>query len=65
MEVKDVEGRVAAIREVAADWEAAHSWEDQLWLDVLRAIADGAPNPKELARAAVATASIPFARYCA
>lgn len=47
------------------DDELAHSMEDALWEDVLRAIADGAPNAAELAKAALATKELDFARWCA
>lgn len=65
MDIADIEGRIEAIKKMAADWEAAHSWEDQLYRDVLEAIANGASDPRELAKAALASQAIPFARYCA
>jgi hypothetical protein len=48
-----------------ADHEGCHAMEDDIWRDVLRAIADGAPNPAELARAALETNGIEFERWCA
>ena len=65
MTVQDVEDQVANIRAVAGDDEAAHSWEDQLRQSVLEAIANGADNPADLARAALKTSDIEFARWCA
>lgn len=44
------------------DDEHAHNLEDALYLDVLRAIADGAPNAAELARDALRTQEINFSR---
>lgn len=63
--VEDVRARVEAIRGAGAGGEdaAAHIKEDELQVDVLRAIADGAPNPAELARAALATTELDFDRW--
>lgn len=47
------------------DDEVAHSCEDAIHQAVLRAIADGAPNAKELAEAALKTLRFTFARWCA
>jgi hypothetical protein len=63
--VAEVKARVAEIRALAGDDESAHSSEDALWAEVLQAIADGAPNAKELAKAALKTSEIDFARWCA
>ena len=41
----------------------AHAAEDALHQDVLAAIAAGAPNPAELAAAALATTEIKFSRW--
>lgn len=65
MNVEDVRARVEMIRALAYDGEAAHSDEDALREDVLRAIADGADDPAALAAAALITSEIRFARWCA
>ena len=67
MTVADVLKRVEIIRLKAKeiDDEAAHGREDDLHHDVLRAIADGAHNPKLLARAALKTLDLKFSRHCA
>lgn len=59
------ERRVAEIAAVSGDSEHAHSLEDTLYRDVLRAIAEGQPDPRGLAQAALACDSIRFARYYA
>jgi hypothetical protein len=63
----------ARVREVARgraggmgiDPEEAHGLEDALWSDVLRAIAEGAENPRELAAEALTTEDIAFPRWYA
>lgn len=63
--VEQIQERVKQIGEVG-DWddEAGHGAEDDLWRDTLRAIAEGAANPAELAMAALATQELDFARWC-
>lgn len=55
--VAEIEARVAEVRTLTSglghDVESAHSSGDQIWADVLEAIAAGAPNAAELARAAL------------
>ena len=64
--VADVDAAVEKIRAMAGDAEVAHGAEDGLWSDVLRAIADGtAEDPQAMARAALETVNIDFARWCA
>lgn len=67
MTVEEVQQRVAEIHEMAEneDYEMAHSYEDDLYRDVLEAIAGGATNDFELARAALVTADIEFSHWCA
>ncbi len=65
MKVEDVEQRVKEIDEIADLVESAHLAEDVLHRDVLRAIAEGAANPVELARAALATEHLGLDRYYA
>jgi len=61
----EVEARVERIRAMAGDDEAAHGAEDSLRRDVLLAIAGGARNARALARTALETEEIEFARWCA
>ncbi len=66
MTVQDVIDRVEAIHHFRSDDEAAHSAEDSLHVDVLRAIATGqCDDPKGCAAAALRTLDIGFARWCA
>ena len=62
---EDVVKKVAGIAKIAYDDERAHSAEDGLREDVLKAIAEGAENPAELAAEALKTSEIAFARWCA
>jgi hypothetical protein len=62
----DVRRRVAAIREIAGDDEAAHSAEDRLWSDVLESIAHGdCDDPQACAELALKTKALDFQRWCA
>jgi len=63
--VEDVRVRVERVRAMTGDDEAAHIEEDRLWADVLRAIAAGAADPRVLARTALETEEIDFARWYA
>jgi hypothetical protein len=64
--VADVQRLVEAIRERAGDDERAHSQEDDLHQEVLKQVAEGAPEPWcSLAREALRTKDIDFARWCA
>lgn len=63
--LEEVLGRVEWIRQNADDDETAHIAEDSLHLEVLEAIAAGASNSADLAREALRTADIRFARWCA
>lgn len=65
MTPEQVQAVVDQIRAKADDDEAAHSLEDDLREGVLKAIAAGAENPAELARLALTTSAIEFARWCA
>ena len=66
MTLDDVRKRVDEIRRVSWDDEVAHSREGDLHIDVLRAIADGAAeDPKAMAKLALETCDIDFARWCA
>lgn len=65
MSADDVRQRVEAIKAVMRDDEAAHSMEDELWRDVLKAIAAGATNAAELAAEALKTQELNFSRWYA
>lgn len=66
MTPKEVRDRVDFIRGIAGDDEAAHVTEDELYADVLRAIAAGrCRKAAELAQEALKTQDIEFARWCA
>ena len=65
MKVREVQDRVALIAAMTGDEEAAHSAEDNLHADVLRAIADGARNGRALAREVLKTEDLDFRRWCA
>lgn len=62
MQVIDVEHRIAEIAAQLKDWEEAHRMEDQLYNDVLAAIAAGASNGQALAAAALKSAALEFPR---
>ncbi len=62
----EVIARVTAIRGLKSDDEAAHAAEDNLYRDVLTAIAGGdAEEPAGVARIALGTQRIKFKRHCA
>lgn len=64
--VQEVVERVSEIaREGESDPERAHADEDGLYGDVLLAIAEGAENPVELAKAALAAGNLDFPRWFA
>ena len=65
MTTDQAQERVRQIEAMAGDDEGAHSEEDRLRGAVLRAIADGNPDAAELARIALLTDDIEFARWCA
>lgn len=66
MDTSEIKKRVKEIKGVAWDDERAHSWEDKLWEDVLRAIAnEDVDNPYTLAKEALKTKKIDFSRWCA
>ena len=65
MTLDEASARFERIREMAADYEAAHAEEDKFRHDVLMAIMSGCDNAKMLASIAIATSAIRFPRYCA
>ncbi len=62
VEVKERVDKIAAIKH---DDEESHLAEDALHRDVLKAIAEGCPNPAELAAEALKTVELKFERWCA
>jgi hypothetical protein len=65
MTVQQVKNRVCAIEAVKRDFEVAHSMEDELYIEVLRAIVAGVPDTQELAEAALESQTIDFDRVTA
>jgi hypothetical protein len=65
MTVQQVKNRVSAIEAVKRDFEVAHSMEDELYIEVLRAIVAGVPDIQELAEAALESQAIDFVRVTA
>lgn len=63
--VEWVRDEVESIREEAMDDEGAHYAEDKLRESVLRMIADGSPDARQLAREALLTTDIEFCRWYA
>lgn len=64
MKVGEVEDRVAKIASLQGQKDSeAHGLEDDLFLDVLKAIASGARNPRALAAAAIKSAELDIARW--
>jgi hypothetical protein len=66
VKVEDVQARLADVIASAGDSEVAHSMEDSLHFDVLKAIASGqAEDPVTMAELAIRTQGIEFSRWCA
>jgi hypothetical protein len=65
MTKNEVKQRVKDIKDNADDYESAHSMEDDLYQDVLNAIAEGAEDAVGLAKEALKTTKINFPRHCA
>lgn len=66
MNVDLVKVRVQRIKDAVGDYEIAHGMEDQLFADVLTAIAHGqCEDPKMCAAEALKTLELDFARHCA
>lgn len=65
MNLKEVKKIVNDIKESVVDFEGAHELEDDLYEAVLKEVVSGNPESKEMAREALKTKQIDFARYCA
>ncbi len=63
MDIAEVRSRIRSIKASKGDNEVAHSKQDELYEDVLRAIARGAD--RALAREALKVQKIEFERWCA
>ena len=62
----DVRKEIENIRAMQGDPEGAHSREDDLYLQLLTAIANGkCENPALCAKIAIQTQELDFARWCA
>ncbi|MBM6615623.1 hypothetical protein JTF06_12075 [Desemzia sp. RIT804] len=65
MNEKQVKQVIACIDSIKEDYEAAHYMEDNLYLDVLRHIAEGGENAQSIAKEALKSREIDFNRYTA
>lgn len=65
MNAEGVRRAVEDIRASAGDPEAAHGMQDKLFSEVLRAVANGHPDARELAAAALIAREIEFPRWYA
>ena len=65
MTIEEVRQAVQAVKDKSDDAEVAHGAEDALHQNVLDEIANGNPNAVELAREALKTIDLNFARWCA
>lgn len=65
MTIEQVKELVAMIKALQADDEVAHSYEDALYEAVLKETAKGAENAPQLAKEALKTTKLKFARWCA
>lgn len=68
MNIKDIKYRIGQIEATVDDPEEAHSFEDDLFVSVLKEIANGGNTLDEcrnMARKALETLSIDFPRWCA
>jgi hypothetical protein len=66
MDVNFIKAEIAMIvSEADGDPELAHCLESELYIEVLRAIAQGAPNAQELATEALKAKEIKFPRWFA
>lgn len=66
MTISVVRERLKRISDCAGDDEIAHGEEDQLYADLLQAIADGScDDPQACAAEALKTKNMEFVRWCA
>ena len=62
-----IESALEEIRKAASgDYEAAHGWEDRLFLEFIEHVAESGPEDlAEMARLVLTSGEIEFARHCA
>ena len=66
MDAKYISEKIKVIESIGdSDPEASHSLGDNLYKEVLEAIANGAENPSELAKEVLKVSEINFARWYA
>ncbi len=65
MDIEEIKKKLEYIKTIAKDDEGAHGEEDNLWKQVLEAIANGAEEAPRLAAEALKTRNINFRRWCA
>ena len=66
MDAKYISEKIKLIESIGDnDPEVSHSLEDNLYKEVLEAIANGAENPSELAKEVLKVSEINFARWYA
>ena len=65
MTIEEIKERLKAIETIKDDDEVAHILQDELYEDVLHAIAEGSENAKDLAIEALKVMYIDFARWFA
>lgn len=63
--VKDIKESIASIRESKDDSERAHLMEDELLIETLVSIVNGAENPRTLARNALKVLMVGYTKYYA
>lgn len=66
MLLKDVQRKVLVIQRLGkVDPEAAHVWEDLLYIDVLKHVVEHSASCGRLAEAALEASELDFPRWCA
>jgi hypothetical protein len=63
--VDDIEKAVTDVEAAKGDCEGVHGLEDQILIDTLQCIADGAMNPQDLAAAALKVRNVNYTRWYA
>lgn len=64
MTKQDVFLRIKEIEDGENECSSAYSLEIDLYVDVLKAIAEGVPEAQSLARLAISTQKLDIGRYC-
>lgn len=63
--LKLIENSIKELEAMRGDDEAAHSFEDKLYIAVLQDIANGVYNPQDLATTVLKAQDVKFERWCA